>query len=302
MTTTDPTPAGGLLVGGTRFEEVLGRLVGMSERDYYNPYRLFVWPDALDEDGWWMTPELMVEHGTAAGAELTEEQLRRLSKWESINFYSLNVHGIRELLTEIVARIHTDAFRVPSEYFHHIIGEENEHMWFFATFCHRYGGKVYPQRSFGFGTPAIPEADNFLVFARLLIFEELVDVFNQRMGDDERLHPTIRQVNKVHHQDESRHIAFGRQIVEILHADLRARLSTAQLGELETYLKRYLRQSVDVLVDPAVYRDAGLPDPYGLRRRVLADPAYPAYVRRVLRRSTSFLVNAGILGDDRIVP
>jgi len=298
MTTADA--ADRKLAGRARFEEVLDRLVGMSERDYYNPYRLFRWPEQLDDAGWWMSPELMVEHGTEVGRELTEEQLRALSKWESVNFYSLNVHGIRELLIAIVGRVHTDAFAVPSEYFHHIIGEENEHMWFFATFCNKYGGKIYPRRSFGFGPPAIPEADNFLVFTRLLVFEELVDVFNQKMGDDERLHPTIRQVNKVHHQDESRHIAFGRQIVEILHQDLREKLSAGQLAELETYLGRYLRSSVDSLVDPAVYRDAGLADPYGLRRRVLADPAYPDFVQRVLRRSTSFLANAGILSEARI--
>lgn len=291
---------GQLLVGQHRFEAVLDRLVSMSERDYYNPYRLFQWPDQLDEDGWWMSPELMVEYGTEVGAELTEEQLRRLSKWESINFYSLNVHGIRELLTEIVGRIHTEAFAVPSEYFHHIIGEENEHMWFFATFCRRYGGKIYPRRSFGFAGPGIPAADHFLVFMRLLIFEELVDVFNQRMATDDRLHPTIRQVNEVHHQDESRHIAFGRQIVSILHRDLRQRLSAEELGTVETYLKRYLRSSVDALCDPISYRDAGLPDPYGLRRRVLADPAYQEFTQRVLRRTTSFLVSQEILTDDRI--
>ena len=289
-----------LLVGPSRFEEVLSRLVSMSERDYYNPYRLFQWPDQLEHDGWWMTPELMVEYGTEVGAELTEEQLQRLSKWESINFYSLNVHGIRELISEIVARIHTDAFAVPSEYFHHIIGEENEHMWFFATFCRRYGGKVYPRRSFGLAGPGIPAADHFLVFMRLLIFEEVVDVFNQRMAGDERLHPTIRQINEVHHQDESRHIAFGRQIVSILHKDLRQRLSVEELGQIEAYLKRYLKSSVDSLCDPLAYKDAGLPDPYGLRRRVMADPAYQDFTRRVLRRSTSFLVSQEILTDDRI--
>jgi hypothetical protein len=288
------------LAGEQRFEEILNRLVGMSQRDYYDPYRLFTWPDKLDDDGYWMSPELMIEHGTEVGAELTDEQVRALSKWESINFYSLNVHGIRELIIEIVGRIHTTDFAIPSEYFHHIIGEENEHMWFFATFCHKYGGKIYQRRSLGFTDPGIPAADNFLVFSRLLIFEELVDFFNQQMGQDERLHPTIRQVNGVHHQDESRHIAFGRQIIDILHRDLRKRLPASDISALEVYLKRYLRASVDSLCDPAMYRDAGLSEPYALRRRVLADPAYHEYTQRILRRITSFMVHAEILSDDRI--
>jgi hypothetical protein len=276
------------------FRDVLKRLVDMSERDYYNPYRLFEWPESLPQDCYWMSPELMVEQNTEVGPTLTEEQLHAVSKWQSINFYSLNVHGIRELIHEVVARIHTADFAVPSAYFHHIIGEENEHMWFFAEFCRRYGGKVYPSRSMALAGPGIPEADHFLVFSRLLIFEELVDVFNQRMAQDERLDPTIRKVNEVHHHDESRHIAFGRQMVALLHSDLRERLDEPKLAELETYLKRYMRSSVEGLCEPLMYRDAGIPEPYAVRRRVLADPGYPAFVERILKRSVSFLTNAGI--------
>lgn len=278
----------------TAFGVVLDRLVDLSERDYYNPYRLFEWPATLPQDRYWMTPELMVEHGTRAGSALSEQQLHAVSKWQSINFYSLNVHGIRELLREIIARIHTAEFTVPSAYFHHIIGEENEHMWFFAQFCLRYGGKIYPSRSMSLSAPAIPDADHFLVFSRLLIFEELVDVFNQRMALDERLDPTIRKVNEVHHHDESRHIAFGRQIVAMLHEDLRQRTGESQLRAVETYLKRYMRSSVDGICEPGVYRDAGIEEPYALRRAVLSDPAYPAYVQRLLKRSVSFMTSAGI--------
>jgi P-aminobenzoate N-oxygenase AurF len=276
------------------FGDVLDRLVNLSERDYYNPYRLFEWPDTLPQGRYWMTPELMVEHGTRAGSALSERQLHAVSKWQSINFYSLNVHGIRELLREIIARIHTAEFTVPSAYFHHIIGEENEHMWFFAQFCLRYGGKIYPSRSMSLAAPAIAGADHFLVFARLLIFEELVDVFNQRMAQDENLDPTIRKVNEVHHHDESRHIAFGRKIVAMLHEDLKQRIGESELRTLEAYLKRYMRSSVDGICEPGVYKDAGIAEPYALRRAVLSDPAYPAYIQRVLKRSVSFMTNAGI--------
>jgi hypothetical protein len=297
----EPAPDLGAVFGRSeRFKQILDRLVAMSERDYYDPYRLFDWPEALDADGYWMSPELLTVHGTEIGARLDDAQLRALSKWESVNFYSLNVHGIRELLTSVIARIHTPGFAVPSEYFHHIIGEENEHMWFFATFCLRYAGKIYPDRSLPFAGTGVARAETFLLFARLLIFEELVDVFNQRMADDERLHPTIRQVNSIHHQDETRHIAFGRQIVALLHADLRDRLAEPDLAELERYLKRYMRSSVESLCSPAAFRDAGIPDPYGARRAVLADPAFEDFVAATLRRSTSFLVSSRILADERI--
>ena len=230
---------------------------------------------------------------------MSPEQLRAVSRWESVNFYSLNVHGIRELLIELVARIHTVGFALPSEYFHHVIGEENEHMWFFATFCRRYG-RIYPNRAMSLAGPQIPEADHFLVFARLLIFEEIVDVFNQRMGNDERLHPTIRQVNALHHQDESRHIAFGRQVVSLLHASCAAasrdpagaaRISQAvharvgrRSGESVGVSGRRARRSVRVSPD------------------VLADPARQAFKRQILHRTLSFLVREQIFADERIRP
>jgi hypothetical protein len=279
-----------------RFEEVLNRLTEMSERDYYNPYQLFSWPDELPTDRYWMSPELMSIHGTALDAELTEEQRWAFSRWESINFYSLNVHGIRELLTEIIARIHTAGFERPSEYFHHLIGEENEHMWFFATFCLKYG-KIYPDKSLRIPMPQDPRIGNFLVFSRLLIFEEIVDFFNKRMGTDERLHPTIQQVNAIHHQDESRHIAFGRQVVALLHHQLRADLPPDGLAELERHLKTYMQASVDSLCNPTVFADAGIPNPYQARRRVLEDPAHHEMQNNILKRTVSFMVNEGIFSD-----
>jgi hypothetical protein len=291
------------LSADTRFEEILERLTKMSERDYYNPYEVFDWPDELPEECYWMSPELMSVHGTKVLGELTEQQLWALSRWESINFYSLNVHGIRELLIEVITRIHTPGFELPSEYFHHLIGEENEHMWFFAKFCLNYAKKIYPDRTMQRSAQqegAEADADTFLVFSRLLIFEEIVDYFNKLMGKDDRLHPTIKQVNAIHHQDESRHIAFGRQAIAVLHRDLRGRMSPEQLLELETYLKNYMSYLMNNLVNPTAYADAGLEDPFGLRRRVLAEPAHVRFRARVLSRSIRHMIKEGIFTDDSL--
>lgn len=281
-----------------RFTRVLARLVAMSERDYYNPYQLFQWPERLPEEQYWMSPELMSVHETSSDAALTEAQHWQLSKWESINFYSLNVHGIRELLLEIVGRIHTRGFEGPSEYFHHVIGEENEHMWFFATFCRKYGGKIYPSKSLKFSETPSAASSNLLVFAKLLILEEIVDFVNQIMGSDERLHSTIRQLNSVHHQDESRHIAFGRQIVAILYERFAAKASAAELADTEVYLRRYIQSSLDSFCTPAMFRDAGIEDHYALRAAVLADSAYHDLRRRVSKRPMSFLSDLGIMSKD----
>lgn len=279
-----------------RFRGILDRLATKSIDDYYNPYRLFDWPEQLPEDMWWMSPELTTTYGTEWAEKLTPGQLHTLSKHESINFYSLNVHGIRELLVEVVNRIHTTGFETPSEFFHHFIGEENEHMWFFAEFCLRYGKKIYRQPAGGAETAAPSEkVQSLLVFARILIFEELVDHFNSAMAEDERLHETIRGINRIHHQDESRHIAFGRELVSLLHQDLKRTATEQELDEVSTYLRRYMRHSFESLYHPQVYRDAGIERPHELRRALLESPARAEAEQRTFRKTAKFLEKTGLI-------
>ncbi|WP_139318958.1 MULTISPECIES: diiron oxygenase [unclassified Pseudonocardia] len=73
-----------------QLQSVVDRLSAAAEADYYNPYKRFAWPDRLDVDGYWMSPELMTVHGTSAARELDEKTLQEISKWESGHFYSLN--------------------------------------------------------------------------------------------------------------------------------------------------------------------------------------------------------------------
>ncbi|MFJ9108442.1 diiron oxygenase [Streptomyces sp. NPDC102283] len=278
-----------------RFLGILNRLTSKSIDDYYNPYQLFEWPDSLPENMWWMSPELTTTYGTEAAKRLTENQLFALSRHESINFYSLNVHGIRELLIEVTKRIHTSGFETPSEFFHHFIGEENEHMWFFAEFCLRYGNKIYRQP--GGVNIEIPRSniESLLVFVRILIFEELVDHFNSKMALDDRLDDTIRAINRIHHQDESRHIAFGRELVTVLFADVRKGASEEELKDISTYIRRYLTFSFESLYNPQVYRDAGMENPQQLRRELLDSPQRIELEKAVFRKTAKYLEKTGII-------
>ncbi|MEU6979083.1 diiron oxygenase [Streptomyces sp. NPDC046371] len=283
-----------------RFMEVLERLSERSVEDYYNPYQTFQWPETLEENCYWMTPELLTVYGTEHFDTLGEETLQRLSKWESINFYSLNVHGIRELLIEVVGRIHMPGFEVPSDFFHHFIGEENEHMWFFSEFCRRYGNKIYGSTAMRADAAWEPEVENFLVFTRILFFEELVDHYNSRMAKDASLCHTIREVNRIHHQDESRHIAFGRELVSLLFQRMCQAVSAERVREVEAYLKRYVVYSTNSLYNPHVYRDAGIPDPLALRNALVADERRRPHERKAIRKPLSFFLKTGIFTDDTL--
>jgi hypothetical protein len=284
---------------GKDISSVLARINEMSVETYYNPYKMFQWPETLPEEQWWMSRELMTVHGTRFAEELPEKQLMALSKWESIYFYSLNVHGIRELLLEVVKRVHSPGFEEESEFFHHFVGEENEHMWFFATFCLKYGKKIYPNKKIAFTIDEVnPEIESFLVFCRILIFEEIVDYFNLRMGKDETLHPIIQQVNSIHHMDESRHIAFGREIVKKLHEHIQRTQPAEKVKQAEDYVAAYIAASVQSLYSPSVYRDAGVADPYGMRTALLKDPARVEADKKTIKRTMDYMVANGILRSE----
>lgn len=279
---------------GASFADLVARLCRRSREGYYNPYTTFDWPDSLPDERPWMSPELLSVAGTDVAGELSPDQLVALSRWESVNFYSLNVAGIRELLLEVTRRIHAPGFEVASEFFHDFVGEENEHMWFFAMFCRRYGGKLYADKRMKLGDAPTPALDNFLVFARILVFEQLVDHYNVRMAADDRLPPIVREINRVHHRDEARHIAFGARLVRLLwHEALDAGLDDDARRATADYLIRYATASVESLYNPSAYRDAGIADGFALRRRLLRDPARQAVHADLLRRPVDLLTAIG---------
>ncbi|CAM5381451.1 hypothetical protein STANM309S_03091 [Streptomyces tanashiensis] len=86
------------------------------------------------------------------------------------------------------------------------------------------------------------------------------------MAKDTSLCHTIREVNRIHHQDESRHIAFGRELVALLFQRM-CQAGAERVREVEAYLKRYVVYSINSLYNPHVYRDAGIADPLALRQR-----------------------------------
>ncbi|QSQ14567.1 alpha/beta fold hydrolase [Myxococcus landrumensis] len=281
------------------FSRTLDRLIHLSNADLSNPFRDLVWEKSLPEDQLWMSPELLSVHGTPWEQALTPSQLLRLSRWECINFFSLNVTGIRELLTEMISRIHTPGHEVSSEYLHHLVLEENEHMWYFSRFCLTYGGKIYKDRRIRYDNFPEPDIKEFLSFATVLVFEEIVDFYNSQMAKDERLPPFVREINRLHHSDETRHITYGRLNIERLHQGLRAKHGVERLRDVERALKRFMLTSMQKLYNPEIYKDAGLAEPLKLRNELLANPARVAFGERILSKTTRFLVKKEIFTDDR---
>jgi P-aminobenzoate N-oxygenase AurF len=282
--------------GWQRLQDVAARLSKVSREQRYDVYELFDWPSQIPADQYWMSPELTTCYGTQLWDGLSEQHRIRLSHHEAVNFFSVNIHLIRDLIGEVADRIYATRYPGLSEFFHDFLHEENEHMWFFAQFCELYGGKIYPAKP-GVGGQASGNEiiRDLAVFGRILIAEELCDVFNAKMAGDTRLPPIARQINSVHHNDESRHIAFGRQMMRALSEEAAAHSSPDEIREVGHYLGRYVKVCLLSFYNPAVYRDAGLPEARWVRSRLLADPARHDAHRQIMGRTVAFLEQARVL-------
>ena len=274
--------------------DLVRTLSAASRRDRSNPED-FDWPESLPDDAWCFSPELLSLAGTEAYDQLDDARRRRLAFFEAVNFFSLNVHGERSLIEGLAARLYRDD---STPYLHHFLDEENKHMVYFGTFCNRYAGKIYPERKLAFPREYAPGEEDFLFFAKVLVFEEIVDVYNRRMAEDARLHPLLREINRMHHRDESRHLAFGRQVVAELFEKQSPGWSPPVLEGVRAYVAGYLRTTWTEYYNPAVYADAGLPDPYALQRATFDAPSGRRHRQEVAGPCVKWLRKAGILAGE----
>ncbi|MGD1703624.1 diiron oxygenase [Dapis sp. BLCC M229] len=278
----------------SKFSKILNKLIEQTNSDIYDPFKELVWPEDIEQNKLWMSLNLMSVHGTRFEHELTQEQLIELSKWEFINFCSLNVTGIRELLVEMTGRLHTPGFEFLSEYLHYLIAEENEHMWYFSKFCLQYGKKIYPDRALAMAN--LPEADiaNFMLFSRILIFEEIVDFYNRQMAKDSTLPKFIQDINKLHHADEGRHITYGRQYINLVCQELKNRYSEQRIMEIEIAVKSFMNLATQKLYRREIYADAGFEKPGQIRKELLANSVRHQFNNKLLERVTKFFTKIGL--------
>ena len=188
------------------------RLTKQSREQFWDVYTEFDWPDVLDADRYCMPPELISIHGTPLWEDLSEAQRRRLSVYEVANLFSLTLQGERPLVAGLSDRLYSK--RVSSEvtdYLHHFIDEENKHMIMFGVFLSKYLGKVYPDKKIPLGREYSKGEGEIAFFCKVMVVEELGDYYNVKMMLDDAIVPIVKQINWVHHRDESRHLGFGRR-------------------------------------------------------------------------------------------
>lgn len=245
-------------------QKLIDSLCDASIKREISPYEKMPWPDELDSQAWYFSPELVSLYGLEEFDSLEGQQQKRLAFFEAVNFFSLNIHGEKPLIQGLASRLYNEETQDVSSYLHHFLDEENDHMVYFGGFCQRYAGKVYRDRKLEFPRKYEKGEEDFLFFLKVLIFEEIVDLFNQKMATDERLAEISREINRRHHIDEARHLAFGRNYTKEIWMKYSPGWTDETISQLREYIPNYLIATWKEYHNPEVYEDAGLDNSYEL--------------------------------------
>lgn len=289
-------------MSSTRFAADLEKLSRASLHNFLGPGSIH-WPECLPEDGWFFTPELISLYGTAAWESLDAGGRRRLSFYEAVNFFSLNVHGEKYLVSEVARRLYTGNEPQMDRYLLHLVEEEAKHMMYFSSFCLRYAGRVYPDRTLTLADASTGSDDlqdpvqQLLLFARIYLFEEIVDEFNRTMATDERLVPVVRRINHLHHIEEARHLAFGRKYLAHALAQLAESLDGGRRRQVREHLDGYRQMVWAQYYNPDVYADTGIPDSLAIRTRALTAPFGRQRRRQLEEKRLDLLRRLDLLPD-----
>ena len=282
-------------------DRLVQKLCDASRKQYLNPYTYLEWPRRIGEDEWCMTPEFISIYGTDLYAGLSQRQRKRLSFYEAVNFFSLNIHGEKALVEGLTQRLYRGGNETITPYLHHFLDEENKHMVYFGGFCMRYADKIYTDRKMAIPRQFAPGEEDFLFFSKVMIFEEIVDVYNARIASDERVAPIVRKINLIHHKEEARHLVFGCDVVKRMFHTWAPQWPRETLQNIRDYLQAYFVTTWKEYYNPDVYKDAALQEPYQVHQRAFSDAACRAHRRAVSGKCLDFLVEHGIFEKGFVV-
>jgi P-aminobenzoate N-oxygenase AurF len=170
-------------------------------------------------------------------------------------------------------------------------------MVMFGEFCNRYVGRVYPEKKIVLPRKYEKGEEDVAFYCKVMVVEELGDYYNVAIEKDERVEPLVREVNRIHHIDEARHLAFGRRYLAELFERHAATWSAETLAGFRTWLAEYLKSSWGDYYNPTMYKDAGLPDAYKVRQQALTHPVCAAHRKRVSEKVVDYFLKHGLLAE-----
>ena len=136
-----------------------------------------------------------------------------------------------------------------------------------------------------------------MFYAKVFIFEEIVDSYNAHMAKDERLAGIARDINRIHHEEEARHLAFGRKILTYLFDKHRVGWGDTVTAGVREYLGNFIESTWREYYNPAVYKDCGFEETYQVYEDAWNHPDSKTHRKNISEKCLRFLTKLGAIDE-----
>jgi hypothetical protein len=268
------------------------RLVAASERASYDPFTDVDWTVPLDDEhGYYLPPEYLPLYGTSAWEAMSERERVAYSRHECVSLCSAGI-WFENILMHLVLK---HLYDLPADdgahrYLLVETADECRHSSMFGELIRRAGTPAYQVSGLlrRLGTFMKSTTRGPASYIAMLAAEELLDVSNRATMKDERVHPTSRQVARIHVLEEARHVSFARSYVN----DTWPTLNRFRRLVTSIEMPFIVATIADAVVNPAVYDELGIEDGHQLAR---GNPRHRRRVANDLAKLTTFLGEVGVI-------
>ncbi len=265
------------------------QLVAASARTTLDPFESVDWSRPVDDSAFHTPPELLSLYGTTAWNEMTETDRITYSRHETAAIYGAGIWFENALMQVILRHLTTVDVTDPMHRYLLIeVADECRHSTMFGEYIRRAGTPSYPA-----SLPFEPEdsaAVRTLSYVLVLAVEELLDFVNRAAMRDERIHPTVREISKLHVLEEARHVAFAKSFL----AETWPTLDAVDQATVRLAAPALVSEVVALNVNEAVFETLGIDGGYEIARN---NPFHAATVVSGLAKLTGFLADLGIIDD-----
>lgn len=288
-----------------KFKKVLDRLNQVSEKKQMNLTTSHPWDEVYSDEVWLKKPENLSIYGTPYYELATEEELKRLARFETGAWWNTFII-FENLVTEYYMKIinHESLRQFPAvvEYMHHFCKEEIVHALVFRKGMEHFKIDPYPVpenlKDFYKDNASLADFPLKAVFLTIIIewFAEnnaILDLNNDQVS------PLARAIAVEHHKEEARHIEWGRSMVREFCQQV-----PGFLDDAKEYTPLFMRNLLDMsTANPETYDRVNFSHPAFQDREKLYETVLFCDNRKrinqaIMRPLIKFFVEVGIYDEN----
>lgn len=270
------------------------RLLNGSVKKSYEPVVDIDWDAPLDEDKFFLPPQMITLYGTPEWDAMSVEQRRELSRQQLVNMLSAGI-WFENILNQALLRgiMHTNPTSNATHYMLTELGDETRHMVMFGKAIDRIGGvPVRPKRYQRMIINSLPFVFRGpVLWGAALVGEEIFDALQRQILDDPDIQPIVQRLMRIHVTEEARHIQFARDGLRKA-APTMPWYQRVFLSNLHGVGGPFYRMLFTLQIQ---YSRAGLDGPR-MRRLARANPHFGQKCRESFAPLASFFEEAGLMG------